>query len=82
MTTDDPAGSAPPDGRGLSFAVTILIEVVVAVSVWGLLGLIVDVAVGTGPWVQFVGLLVGTMIALALAQRRATSPAESEPSDG
>lgn len=67
------------DDRGLDVMVVIAIEVIVAVTVWGSLGLLIDLATGTGPWVQFCGIVFGTMIALALVQRRAT-PAGTEPS--
>ncbi len=82
MTTHEGAVSTQPDAGGLDVIATIAIQVVVAISVWGLVGLLVDLLLGTGPWVQFGGLLLGTMIALVLSQRRATSLAESEPSDG
>ena len=77
MTTDEGARSRPRDSHGTDTILTIAIEVVVAVAVWGLAGLVVDLLVGTGPWLQFTGILLGTMIGLALAQRRAT-PAEAD----
>ncbi|CAN5824623.1 hypothetical protein BH23ACT10_BH23ACT10_01600 [soil metagenome] len=66
-----------PDADGLDTMAIIAIQVVVAVAVWGLAGLLIDLLAGTGPWLQFVGVLIGMLIALALAQRLAT-PLESE----
>lgn len=68
--------------RGLDVMVVIAIQVVVAVAVWGLAGLLVDVVAGTGPWFQFSGIVLGTMIALALVQRHATPVEAQEPSHG
>lgn len=67
------------DEHGLDTMLTVAIQIVVAVAVWGLAGLLVDLVAGTGPWVQFAGIVVGTMIGLTLVQRRATPP---EPADG
>lgn len=66
--------SGPRDVHGLDTMLVVAIQFVVAVSVWGLLGLLVDLVAGTRPWVQFAGLALGTVIALALAQRHATQP--------
>ncbi|MBW3605242.1 MAG: hypothetical protein KY460_10095 [Actinobacteria bacterium] len=74
--------STPNDADGLDTMVVIAIQVVVAIAVWGLLGLIVDLIAGTGPWVQFVGVLMGTLIALVLAQRLATPPESTEDAHG
>lgn len=68
--------------RGLDVMVVVAIQVVVAVSVWGLVGLLIDLALGTGPWAQFGGIMLGAFIALALAQRHAAPADEPEPSDG
>jgi F0F1-type ATP synthase assembly protein I len=75
VTTDEGAGSRPRDSHGTDTILTIAIEVVVAVAVWGLVGLVLDLVAGTGPWLQYIGILLGTMVGLALVQRRAT-PAE------
>lgn len=72
MTSDTGAPSPPDTDGGLDALLVVAIEVVVAVAVWGLIGLIIDLVAGTGPWVQFVGILVGTAIGLVLARRRAT----------
>ena len=76
MTSGTDRGAVPATrgDRGLDVMAVIAIEVVVAVTVWGLLGLLVDLVLGTGRWMQFVGIMVGTMIALALSQRHATRP--------
>jgi len=68
--------------RGLDVMVVIAIQLVVAVAVWGLVGLLIDLVAGTGPWVQFCGIVLGTMIALALVQRHATPVDDAEPSHG
>lgn len=68
--------------RGLDVMVVSAIQVVVAVAVWGLVGLLIDLVAGTGPLFQFLGIVLGTMIALALAQRHATPVDEPEPSHG
>ncbi len=67
--------------RGLDVMAVIAIQVIVAVAVWGLVGLLIDLVAGTGPWVQFCGIVLGTMIALALTQRHATPVEASEPTD-
>jgi F0F1-type ATP synthase assembly protein I len=77
VTTDEGAVQRPRDTHGTDAMLTIAIEVVVAVAIWGGLGLILDLLAGTGPWLQFFGILLGTMIGLALVQRRAT-PVESD----
>ena len=77
MTTDEGAVPRPRDSHGTDTILTIAIEVVVAVGVWGLIGLVIDLVAGTGPWVQFAGILVGTFVGLALVQRRAT-PAQAD----
>lgn len=64
--------SAQGDGRELDTMLVIAIQVVVAVALWGLLGMLVDLVAGTAQWFQFIGIGLGTVIALALAQRRAT----------
>ena len=66
--------------RGLDVMAVIAIQVVVAVAVWGLVGLLIDLVLGTRPWVQFCGIVLGTMIALALTQRHAAPADEPEPS--
>lgn len=60
----------------------VAIEVVVAVAVWGLIGLIIDLVAGTGPWVQFGGVLMGTVVGLVLARRRATPLSTAGDADG
>ena len=81
MTTDEGAMSTTrTNDRGLDVMVVIAIQVVVAVAVWGLVGLLIDLIAGTGPWVQFCGIVLGTMIALALSQRHATPTEAPEPS--
>lgn len=65
------------DADGLDTMAVIAIQVVVAVAIWGLAGLLIDLLAGTGPWLQFVGVLLGTLIALVLSQRLAT-PLESD----
>lgn len=79
MTTDEDAVPRPRDPNGTDTVLTIAIQLVVAVAVWGLLGLVIDLVAGTGPWVQFVGIVLGTFVGLALAQRRA---APVEPDGG
>lgn len=80
MTTDEDAVTTHHDERGLDVMAVIAIQVVVAVAVWGLLGLVVDLVLGSRPWVQFCGIVLGTMIALALTQRHATRVDAREPS--
>jgi F0F1-type ATP synthase assembly protein I len=81
MTTDEGAMSTTQtNDRGLDVMVVIAIEVVVAVAVWGLVGLLIDLIAGTAPWFQFGGIVLGTVIALALAQRHATPTDAPEPS--
>jgi F0F1-type ATP synthase assembly protein I len=83
MATDEGAVSTTQtNDRGLDVMVVVAIQVVVAVSVWGLVGLLIDLALGTGPWVQFGGIMLGTFIALALAQRHATPADDPESSHG
>lgn len=72
--------SAQGDGRELDTMVVIAIQVVVAVALWGLVGMLIDLVAGTAQWFQFVGVMLGTIIALALAQRRA-SPSEQPAGD-
>lgn len=74
--------STPSDADGLDTMAVIAIQVVVAIAVWGLLGLIIDLIAGTSPWVQFVGLLIGTLIALVLAQRLAAPRESTEDAHG
>lgn len=81
MTTDTGAPS-PPDDGGLNDVLVVAIEVVVAVAVWGLIGLIVDLVAGTSPWVQFFGVLTGTAVGLVLARRRATPLATPGDANG
>lgn len=71
--------STQTNDRGLDVMAVIAIQVIVAVAVWGLVGLLIDLVVGTRPWVQFCGIVLGTMIALALTQRHATPTEASEP---
>jgi hypothetical protein len=82
VTTDDDEMTTRDDARGLDVIAVVAIQVVVAVAVWGLAGLLVDLVLGTGPWLQFTGVIVGTMIALALAQRLALGPTDGKASHG
>lgn len=77
MTTDEGAVPRPRDTHGTDTTLTIAIEIVVAIAIWGGLGLVLDLLAGTGPWLQFFGILLGTMIGLALVRRRAT-PVEAD----
>jgi F0F1-type ATP synthase assembly protein I len=70
------------DDHGLGVMAVIAIQVVVAVAVWGLAGLLLDLLLGTAPWLQFAGIVLGTMIALALAQRQATPIDDAEAAHG
>ena len=81
MTTDTGTPSPPDDNRRLDPMVVATIEVVVAVAVWGLIGLIIDLVAGTGAWVQFIGVVTGTAIGLVLARRRAM-PLQGAGTDG
>ena len=68
--------------QGLGVMAVIAIQVVVAVAVWGLAGLLPDLLIGTGPCLQFGGIVLGTMIALALVQRHATPIDDAEAAHG
>jgi F0F1-type ATP synthase assembly protein I len=75
-SSDDAAVDPYLDDHPLDLVAVVAIQVVVAVAVWGLLGLIVDLVLDTRPWAQFCGIVIGTMVGLVLAQRYAT------PGDG
>lgn len=56
--------------------VVVAIGMVVATTLWGLVGFGIDLVLGTGPWLRFVGVAAGATIGLVLARRRATPVAD------
>jgi F0F1-type ATP synthase assembly protein I len=60
----------------------VAIRFVVATAVWGAAGLALDQLLPTAPWLQFTGVMVGSLIGLVLAQRSATVPALAGESGG
>ena len=74
MTTSEGIALSPTTDRGVDLMLAVAIQFVVAVAVWGGMGLGLDLLLSTGPWAQFVGVMVGTAVGLVLAQRGAASP--------
>jgi F0F1-type ATP synthase assembly protein I len=53
----------------------VAIQFVVAIAVWGVIGLGLDLLLPTAPWLQFAGVTAGALIGLVLVERRAVAPA-------
>jgi F0F1-type ATP synthase assembly protein I len=78
MTTSEDVALSPSTDRGVDLMLAVAIQFVVAIAVWGGIGLVLDLLLPTAPWLQFTGIMLGTAIGLVLAQRRAVPP----PSNG
>jgi F0F1-type ATP synthase assembly protein I len=74
MTTSEGIALSPTTDRGVDLMLAVAIQFVVAVAVWGGVGLGLDLLLSSGPWLQFVGVMVGTGVGLVLAQRGAAPP--------
>lgn len=77
MTTSEGTALSPTTDRGVDLMLAVAIQFVVAVAVWGAVGLGLDLLLSTGPWLQFVGVMVGTGVGLVLAQRGAAPPSSN-----
>jgi hypothetical protein len=60
----------------------VAIRFVVAIVVWGAAGLALDQLLPTAPWLQFTGVMVGSVVGFVLAQRFATVPEPAGDSGG
>lgn len=80
MTTSEGALS-PNTDRGVDRMLAVAIRFVVAVAIWGAIGLGLDMLLPTAPWLHFTGVLLGVLIGLVLAQRQAL-PAGADGSHG
>jgi F0F1-type ATP synthase assembly protein I len=78
MTTSEGVALSPTTDRGVDLMLAVAIQFVVAIAVWGGIGLVLDLLLPTAPWLQFIGIMLGTAVGLVLAQRRAVPP----PSNG
>jgi F0F1-type ATP synthase assembly protein I len=65
--------------HGVDLMLAVAIQFVVAVAVWGTVGLVLDLLLPTAPWLQFAGVTAGSLIGLVLVQRRATAPVAAPP---
>lgn len=74
MTTSEGTALSPTTDRGVHLMLAVAIQFVVAVAVWGAVGLVLDLLLPTAPWLQFAGILFGTAVGLVLAQRGAAPP--------
>jgi F0F1-type ATP synthase assembly protein I len=74
MTTSEGIALSPTTDRGVDLMLAVAIQFVVAVAVWGGVGLGLDLLLSTKPWLQFIGVMAGTVVGLVLSQRRATAP--------
>lgn len=73
---------SPNTTGGVDFTLAAAIHYVVAVAVWGALGLLVDQILPTAPWGHVVGVFAGSQIGLVLVQRRAVVPTADGSRDG
>jgi len=80
MTTSEGALS-PKTDRGVDLMLAVAIQFVVAVAIWGAVGLLLDQFLPVAPWLHFIGVMVGVGVGLVLAQRRAMAPVD-EAHDG
>lgn len=74
MTTSEGIALSPDTNRGVDRMLAVAIQFVVAIAIWGGVGLALDQILPTAPWLQFTGVMVGTGIGLVLGQRRARQP--------
>jgi F0F1-type ATP synthase assembly protein I len=74
MTTSEGRALSPITDRGVDRMLAVAIRFVVAIAVWRGAGLALDQLLATAPWLQFTGVMVGTLVGLVLAQRFATVP--------
>lgn len=81
MTTSEGALS-PNTERGVDLPLAVAIQFVVAVAIWGAIGLGLDLLLSTAPWMHFTGVLVGVGVGLVLAERRALAPDPAGARDG
>jgi F0F1-type ATP synthase assembly protein I len=81
MTTSEGIALSPATDRGVDRTLAVAIQFVVAVAVWGAVGLGLDQLLPTAPWLQFAGVTTGALIGLVLVQRRAVSPAAEGGAD-
>lgn len=77
MTTSEGALS-PNTDRGVDLMLAVAIQFVVAVAIWGAVGLALDQVLPVAPWLHFTGVMVGVAVGLVLAQRRAAAPEADE----
>lgn len=73
MTTSE-GSLSPSTDQGVDLALVVAIQFVVAVAIWGAVGLALDQFLPIAPWGHFTGVMVGVAIGLVLAQRRAVAP--------
>lgn len=71
MTTSEDALS-PNTDRGVDAMLGVAIQFVVAISVWGAVGLVLDLVLPSESWLHFIGVLFGVFVGLVLAHRQAT----------
>ena len=74
MTTSEGRALSPTTDRGVDRMLAVAIRFVVAIVVWGAAGLALDQLLPTAPWLQFTGVMVGSVVGFVLAQRFATVP--------
>jgi F0F1-type ATP synthase assembly protein I len=74
MTTSEGTALSPNTDHGVDRMLTVAIQFVVAIAVWGTVGLVLDQILPTAPWLQFAGVTAGSLIGLVLVQRSATAP--------
>jgi hypothetical protein len=77
MTASEGTALSPTTDRGVDLILAVAIRFVVAVAVWGGVGLVLDLLLPTAPWLQFTGILIGTVVGLVLAQRGAALPSSN-----
>lgn len=80
MTTSEGALS-PETDRDVDAMLSVAIQFVVAVAVWGAIGLVLDLVLPFSPWLHFGGVLFGVFVGLALARRQAT-PLDADAAHG
>ena len=75
MTTSEGIALSPATDRGVDRTLATAIQFVVAIAVWGGVGLGLDQFLSTAPWLQSAGVTAGALIGLVLVQRRAAPAA-------
>ena len=79
MTTSEGIALSPTTPTHVDRMLAVAIQFVVAVAVWGAIGLVLDLLLSTAHWLQFAGVMTGSLIGLVLVQRRAMEPDAAPP---